>query len=48
MDTIPAIIFGIIGIVKFNDKKEKNRWQAIVGLSLGILFLLTYVAMYAQ
>lgn len=40
---ILSIIFGIIGISKIDNKKEKNKWMGIVGLILGVLYLMVYV-----
>lgn len=34
---IAAFITGIIGITKFDESKEKNKWMAIFGLVLGII-----------
>ncbi len=48
---IAAIILGIIGIVKFDNEKQKFKWMAIVGLVLGavdiIAILLSVVALYS-
>lgn len=32
---LAAIVTGILGIVKFDEETEKNKWMAIVGLVLG-------------
>lgn len=32
-----AIIFGGIGMAKFNPDAQKNKWMAITGLILGIV-----------
>ena len=34
---IVAFITGIVGITKFDESKEKNKWMAIFGLVLGII-----------
>lgn len=33
---IAATVTGIIGLVKFDNNTQKNKWMAIVGLVLGI------------
>ena len=42
---VAAIVTGILGLVKFDSEKEKNKWMAIVGLVVGI-FDFIIVAMY--
>ena len=42
---VAAIVTGILGLVKFDLEKEKNKWMAIVGLVVGI-FDFIIVAMY--
>lgn len=42
---VAAIVTGILGLVKFDSGKEKNKWMAIVGLVVGI-FDFIIVAMY--
>ena len=37
---LAALITGIIGIVKFNQSKEKGKWMAITGVVLGALEIL--------
>jgi len=37
---LSAIIISIIGLVKFKDNEHKNRWQGIVGLFLGLIYML--------
>lgn len=32
-----AIIFGGLGMAKFNPETQKNKWMAITGLILGIV-----------
>ena len=32
-----AIIFGGVGMAKFNPETQKNKWMAITGLILGIV-----------
>ena len=34
---ICAIVFGGIGMAKFNPETQKNKWMAITGLVLGIV-----------
>jgi len=43
---IVGLIVSIIALVKFDSKKEKNKWQAIVGLILNFLFLFVYLDTY--
>ena len=42
---VAAIVTGILGLVKFDSEKEKNKWMAIVGLVVGI-FDFIIVAIY--
>ena len=45
---IAALITGIIGLVKFDANKEKNRWMAITGIAVGaceIVIMIIYMAM---
>ena len=48
---IAAIILGIIGIVKFDNEKQKFKWMAIVGLVLGVVdviaILLSVLTLYS-
>ena len=37
---LAALITGIIGIVKFDQSKEKGKWMAITGVVLGALEIL--------
>ena len=37
---VAAIVTGIIGLVKFNEQKEKGKWMAITGIILGVLDIL--------
>ena len=40
-----AVVTGIIGIVKFKPKEEKNKWMGIVGLCVGavdVILVLMY------
>ena len=37
---LAALITGIIGIVKFDQSKEKGKWMAITGIILGVLDIL--------
>lgn len=32
-----AIIFGGVGMAKFNPETQKNKWMAITGIILGIV-----------
>lgn len=34
---IAALITGIIGLTKFDQEKEKNKWMAIVGIIVGVM-----------
>jgi hypothetical protein len=34
-----AVIFSAMGLKTFDETKEKNKWQGIVGLGLGIGFV---------
>lgn len=34
---ICAVIFGGVGMAKFNPETQKNKWMAITGLILGIV-----------
>lgn len=43
---ILAIVFSVIGLSTFDKEKHTGRWQAIVGLILGILYTLVYMNMY--
>ena len=40
-----AVVTGIIGIVKFNEKEENNKWMGIVGLCVGAVDVIL-VSMY--
>jgi nicotinamide riboside transporter PnuC len=37
---LAAIVCSIIGLVKFDKAVNKNKWQGVLGLILGILYLL--------
>ena len=45
---ILSIIFGIIGILSFNSKKEAGRGYGVAGLILGILYLGSWIYQYSQ
>ncbi|MBR1654735.1 MAG: DUF4190 domain-containing protein [Clostridia bacterium] len=32
-----AVITGIIGLTKFDEEKENNKWMAIAGIILGVI-----------
>ena len=34
---IAALITGIMGLTKFDQEKEKNKWMAIVGIIVSVL-----------
>ena len=37
---VAALVTGIIGVVKFDNSKEKGKWMAIVGIVLGAVEIL--------
>lgn len=37
---ILAAIFSLVGLSTFDSQINKNRWQAYIGLTLGILYTL--------
>lgn len=37
---VAALITGIIGVIKFDNNKEKGKWMAIVGIVLGAIEIL--------
>jgi hypothetical protein len=43
---ILAVIFSAVGLGTFKSHVQKNRWMAITGLILGILYTLAYMAAY--
>lgn len=45
---ILSIIFGIIGISKFDNEHQKSKWMGVVGLILGIAYLMVYVINLSQ
>lgn len=40
---ILGLIFSILGLTSFDDSKHKNKWMAIWGLVLGIIYTLMYL-----
>ena len=32
-----SVITGIIGLTKFDEEKEKNKWMAIAGIIFGVI-----------
>jgi len=45
---IVAIICSIVGLVKFDNAVNKNKWQGVLGLILGILYLLVNASIYGH
>ncbi len=43
---IAGLIISIIALSKFDPKKEKGKWQAIVGLTLNFLYFFVYLNTY--
>ena len=41
---LSAIIVSIIGLAKFRNNEHNNRWQGILGLILGVIYM--FVNMY--
>lgn len=35
---ILALIFGWVGLASFDEEKQKNKWMAVVGLVLGVIY----------
>ena len=45
---ILAVIFSTIGLFTFKPMTQKNRWMAIVGLVLGVLYTFSYLQIYGH
>lgn len=43
-----AMIFSAIGLSTFKEQTQKNKWMAITGLILGILFSILCIAFWAN
>jgi len=43
-----AIIFSVVGVCTFKPETQKNKWQVIVGLILGILFMLVNMRIHGH
>ncbi len=43
---ILAVVFSAIGLFTFNPMTQKNRWMAITGLILGVLYTFSYLQIY--
>jgi len=43
-----AVVFSAIGLGTFDERRHKNRWTAIVGLVLGILYTIMYMHAYGH
>lgn len=43
-----AVVFGGLGLTTFNSQTHKNKWMAVVGLALGVIYTIAMLNYYGH